>query len=55
MMSFKSWKQAVESIVQFHSLLELDDLPDENYHDSYSAGIPIQVMADIVLSNNGIN
>ena len=53
-MNFIEWKQIVDSIVQFYSLLECDDLPDENYYFNFSSGIPAQVMADIVLSNNMI-
>ena len=52
--AFTKWKHQVNLIVQFHSLLELDDLPDENYYDNYAYGISAKTMASIVLSNNGL-
>ena len=53
-MNFVEWKQIVDSIVQFYSLLECDDLPDENYYFIFSSGISAKTMASIVLSNNGL-
>lgn len=51
---FNDWKQLVESMVYFHTSIALDDLPDENYYFNYASGVPAQIMAGIVLSNNGI-
>jgi hypothetical protein len=31
----------------------VDDLPDEDYYLMYHARVPPQVMADLVLKNNG--
>jgi len=51
-MNFYEWKHIIESIVHFHIGIDVDDLPDEDYYTHYTIGIPPNVMADIVLTNN---
>jgi hypothetical protein len=51
--TFHQWKNIVGHIVMYETGKNVDDLPDEDYYLMYHARVPPQVMADLVLKNNG--
>ena len=51
--TFHQWKNIIGHIVMYETGKNVDDLPDEDYYLMYHARVPPQVMADLVLKNNG--